>query len=228
MESRLSMRANGHRMTHLTAMARDLLVYALCAVAFPLVLALRHGWSPRANLLCIMWLVHFVRRCYEVAFVHQRKAKLSDVAVVEEVVSGTLYYSGFAVWNAWAVCNLSGDLTSSSLILFVAFLVAEFGNWYHHGILASLKRDAAGNYALPRGGLFEFVAGAHYLCEILSWVIFSISAGTVAAYLFTLVGIMAMSSFSKDKHAYYLKTFDGKNGRPLYPASRTRLIPFLW
>jgi very-long-chain enoyl-CoA reductase len=81
---------------------------------------------------------------------------------------------------------------------------------------------------IPRGFLFERVSCPHYGFEILTWVGFALLAGTWASRAFLLVGAGILASWARTRHVAYLRDFDGREGRELYPQERRALIPGLF
>lgn len=66
--------------------------------------------------------------------------------------------------------NKSGLLQSFVTYACLAtFVVAGLTQSYYHWCLARVKGLGGnlGKYGVPRGGLFEYVACPHYLCEII-------------------------------------------------------------
>lgn len=45
--------------------------------------------------------------------------------------------------------------------------------------------------------------------------------------LFTVLGFIQMAIWALKKHKGYRATWDGKDGKQLYPQHRTAIIPFL-
>ena len=75
----------------------------------------------------------------------------------------------------------------SGLVLFLAGFII---NQDSDGRLVNLRRasgedsDKEARYAIPRGGLFEYVSAANYFGEVVEWAGFAIASGHVAATLF--------------------------------------------
>ena len=113
-----------------------------------------------------------------------------------------------------------------SVVLAGAFVV----QFRSHTILASLRNNKdRETYAIPRGGLFEYVSSPHYLAEIIIYISLGVMSSPMirtlrhaaiwALMLCTIIVNLSVSAIKS--HAWYRRTF--KN----YPKSRRALIPSL-
>lgn len=175
-----------------------------------------------------LWVFHFLRRTVESIWVHRYSGRPIPPA---DYLVEYLYYWGFGAWVATSLASSSYEATSLPLFFtgFALFAVGQVGNTWAHQKLRKL-RPARGlkTRSLPEGGLFSLVACPHYLFEIVTWAGFALLCGTWAAVVFLAVGTVILTGYALSRRAAYLSEFDGKNGRPLYPASRRALIPFLF
>ena len=97
------------------------------------------------------------------------------------------------------------------------------GNVWHDGVLRDLRRSGPpGRYGIPRGGLYEYVSGANFLCEIVEWGGFALAARTPAACVFAASCALNVGPRAVHHHRWYLATFGAR-----YPAHRRALVPFL-
>ena len=102
------------------------------------------------------------------------------------------------------------------------FIVGTLGNFYHHFLLANLRKPGEKEYKIPRGGCFEYVAAPHYLFELVAhlgvamttqhFVSYGMFAG-MTAYL--VERSMAQSDWNRKKIEDY-------------PKSRRHIVPFLF
>ena len=76
-------------------------------------------------------------------------------------------------------------------------------------------------YFLPRGFLFEYVSGANYLGELITWVGFALMTFSLEGLAFALLTFANLCPRARRTHAWYKEHF------PHYPPRRTALIPFL-
>lgn len=184
--------------------------------------------SPIPALLgVLMWSFHFARRTAESAWVHRYgKPRVPWGDIVVEY----FYYWGFATWIALSLTSASYDhsLTWLTIVGALVFIVAESGNARAHRVLRSLRSEGSSARLIPRGFLFERVSSPHYLFEILSWLGFALVTQVWAAYAFLLVGAGILACWARARHAAYLESFDGREGREQYPAKRRALVPGLF
>jgi len=53
-------------------------------------------------------------------------------------------------------------------------------------ILWTLRKPGKTSYKIPRGGLFNYIRGAHYLSKIIEWTGYAIASHSVPAYAFAV------------------------------------------
>lgn len=183
--------------------------------------------SGRA-LVAGLWVFHFLRRTVESLWVHRYSGRPIPPA---DYLVEYLYYWGFGAWIATGFVDPSYEMTSpprfgAGLLLFV---VGQVGNTWAHQKLRKLRAASlVQTRSLPEGGLFSLVACPHYLFEIMTWAGFALLCGTWGALAFFVVGAVILTGYARSRHAAYQKEFDGRDGRPLYPASRRALLPFIF
>ena len=112
--------------------------------------------------------------------------------------------------------------------LIAAFLGSEFMNFLCHKVLRDLRPPGTRKRGIPHGFGFELVSCANYFWEVIAWVCFAVFTKTVPSYVFLLGTVYILSKWSMARHKRYIKEFDGKEGKPLYPKSRKALIPFIY
>ena len=89
--------------------------------------------------------------------------------------------------------------------------------------LRSLRQRNDSSYAVPRGGLFDYVSCANYFGEILEWLGFAIAAGfAYTAIAFLLCTCCALVPRAITHHRWYRDKF-----KEAYPQSRKAIFPFL-
>lgn len=167
---------------------------------------------------------HFLKRCFEVLFLHRYSGNVS----LHAIISIVLGYSAIIGTIHWSVNVYTGKLAlekysivASSIIGLMVFLFGEIGNLYHHYLLKKLRNDSNSEYQIPREGLFKYVSCPHYLFEIISWIgialmsKYLISFGVISFTVFYLVA----RSINTTK--WYKEKF------PNYPENRKSIVPFL-
>jgi very-long-chain enoyl-CoA reductase len=208
----------------LPARAHNTLSYGVAALVLPLCLQ----WSqPETFWIAGAWIFHFARRTAEALFVHRYSGR--PVPPGDYLVE-YLYYWGFAYWIARGLNATAGEestfLLASGLLLFV---LGEAGNaWAHQKLRALRTSFGSSEKKVPRGGAFELVACPHYLFEIMSWSGFAVMTRVTGAFVFLGAGAAILATYARTRHLAYQKEFDGRDGRPLYPATRRALVPLVF
>jgi 3-oxo-5-alpha-steroid 4-dehydrogenase 1 len=87
------------------------------------------------------------------------------------------------------------------------FLLGFFGNVYHDRLLISLRARPGEGYKIPRGGLFEYVSGANFFCEICEWTGFALASGCTSAWAFVFCSACNIGPRALHHHAHYRSTF---------------------
>jgi len=214
------------------------LSYSVAALSLPVTVVILNPASF-TTLPVLFWIFHFLRRTAESLWVHRysgRPVPWSD-ALIEYV-----YYWGFGIWigSSWAgmgpslVEVWSGDaavavtvpLVGVSLGGLVLGLIGEAGNAWAHLALRRLRAQAGSSERrLPSGGLFNLIDCPHYLFEILSWVGFALLTHIVPSWVFLAAVCVILAGYARTRHKRYREEFDGREGRPAYPARRRALLP---
>lgn len=188
----------------------------------PIVSATIFAWSYLAAASLIQWMVygavvlHFTKRALETLFLH----KFSGTVDIKTAAMITFIYSTIA----GAICFFNGQTIPAMDAWFylgiVLFLVGEAGNFYHHKLLADLRKDRAG-YHIPQGGLFKHVACPHYFFELVTWF----GVVMLSRHLFTLIAFLVAAAYliarSLRTRQWYQESFAD------YPRERKCIIPFL-
>nr|XP_025962894.1 3-oxo-5-alpha-steroid 4-dehydrogenase 1 [Dromaius novaehollandiae] len=105
---------------------------------------------------------------------------------------------------------------------FLGWLIGMAINIHSDHILRNLRKPGETGYAIPRGGMFEYVSGANFFGEILEWFGFAIACCTIQSLAFALCTLFILGSRAKQHHQWYLEKFED------YPKSRKILIPFVY
>jgi protein-S-isoprenylcysteine O-methyltransferase Ste14 len=178
-------------------------------------------YLPSASLT--QWLVyaaimiHFLKRTYEVLFLHKYSGPIQPLTFVIIVVTYALIAGLISALNAQAIPAVDALF----VVGIVLFVIGQIGNFYHHKLLADLRKKEDG-YHIPRGGWFEKATCPHYFFELLAWV----GILLLSRHLFTLLAFIAMFGYltarSVKTRQWYRQRF------PDYPAERKNMIPFLF
>jgi very-long-chain enoyl-CoA reductase len=207
----------------------NVISYSLALLVFVVVAALRlssfESAAPLAALVGgAMWVLHFLRRTLESAWLHRYskpRVPLSDV-IIEYA-----YYWGFAAWAAAVLFSKDYAAPDSLFVLLggAVFLLGEAGNAKAHRMLQALRPAGSSARQIPRGFLFNQVSCPHYFFEILSWLGFAVATQSLPSLVFLLLGAAILGGWAHGRHKAYRAEFNGKDGQALYPATRRALLP---
>ncbi len=214
----IRMRYSKFRMqTGIPSQAGMLLIYSV-----PFLGALAASWPNLAALSLVQTivlaavLIHFGKRCLEALFVHKYSGPVDLATSLMIMTFYAIVAVGMAYLNRWPLAAPNG-LFWAGLGLFV---VGIAGNFWHHKLLADLRKGHSG-YAIPRGGLFELVACPHYLFEILTWL----GIALLSQHLFAYLTVLGMGSYLAARSINTLRWYHEKF--PEFPKARKALIPFI-
>lgn len=130
-----------------------------------------------------------------------------------------------------AVAALAAALTAAPAVARLGLVLFGIGNtiqFHSHHLLARLqkrkgKAPAAGDYYIPRGGMFRFVSCPHYFGEIVIYAgLFVASGGRLLPGLALFWVVVNLVLAADATHAWYLRTFAA------YPKRRRALVPFIY
>lgn len=170
----------------------------------------------------VSWLVtaHFFKRCFECLFVHKYSGKMP--------IASSAFISFFYFLLAFS-CTYFVESVPSQLFQewtriwgLRLFCVGIGGNFYHHYLLATLRKPGEKGYKIPRGGLFEYVAAPHYFFELLGWYGVSLTSQHMMVCLFSV----AMTVYLFDRAV--AQTHWNRKKIPGYPSSRGHIVPFVF
>jgi very-long-chain enoyl-CoA reductase len=186
------------------------------------------AWAREVQLTALYaWTVHYAKRELETLFVHRFSHATMPVG---NLLKNCSYYWGFAAYVSYFVNHPlytppPPDLVYSGTCL---FYFMEVGNFTCHWTLRQLRPPGTRVRAIPTGGLFDYVTSPNYTYEIMAWVGFNLMTRTVAGVLFMCAGATQMFIWARGKHRNYVREFDGKDGRGLYPEARKIIVPFVY
>lgn len=170
----------------------------------------------------IQWIVlaavfiHFAKRVLESLFLH----KYSGVAGLLTTILIASFYSTAAYLIGWLNANPIPAVDLWFVVGIVLFLFGIAANFYHHKLLADLRKNSL-DYFIPKGGLFEFVVCPHYLFEIITWLGIALLSRHLAAWLILLFIIDYLSARSIRTLKWYHDKFSD------FPKDRKAILPFI-
>ena len=178
-----------------------------------------------------MLMFHYVKRELESWFVHRFSV---------DTMSYTRLLSNSFVYWIWEGICLGYSLFSPywtppsflpycvKICLITSFFAFEVLNGLGHLNLRNLRPPGTRVRGIPTGLGYDLVSCAHYFYEIICWSVFAIFVHTMAAYVWLIFTCVVLSDWGMTRHLRYIKEFDGKEGRLLYPPERKALIPFIY
>jgi len=175
-------------------------------------------------LTLILWDLHFVKRIFELLFVHKFSA---NTVPLLEGFGTTIYYLSFAIWIAFDLFKgLVRFGPNNAIVVYICsalFLLCVVGNGISHWMLSNNDKET-----IPKGFLFEYVSCPHYFFEMFQWLFFFGSTLLLSSLIFFFASALTVGGFAKDRHKKFHIKFNGQNGMPLYPKSRKAIIPFIF
>lgn len=182
------------------------------------------------QLLCMcLILLHFSKRVLESLFVHRFSSATMPFGNLF-VNCGYYWVLNGAGIGYFLLHPLYSEPKYSELVknaLLFGFFISEVMNGCCHLVQRNLRRPGTKERGIPRGFGFDYVSCANYFWEICAWLCFAVLAHCVTSYVFLAATFWVLRNWAKSRHRRYLKEFDGKEGRQVYPMNRKALIPFL-
>merc|ERR1719311_118353 len=165
----------------------------------------------------VMLFVHFLKRVLEVT-----------VSAGVSSMIGTYYALGTYLIGSVAETTIPSSQQERLVFGSAMFTVGILGNFYHHYLLASLRKNRSGattkRYIAPHGGLFDYVAAPHYLFELMGWLGIAVVANHLNAYLTFGSMCSYLAGRAVSQNAWNQKVFT----KDEWPSSRKNLIPSIF
>lgn len=193
------------------------------------------------GILEAMMLLHFGKRVLEVLFLHD----FSGSPIEDSAHSSSIGF--FYAFQAWLYCRDGAQ--AEGLLLYagmVCFSMGLIGNWYHHLLLARLRKpdvqstidtpaltitkpDIEGTsvtpskYKIPMGGLFGLVTCPHYFFEILGFWGAAIAAFSLVAMSVAFSTTALLTGHAVSTTRWYKEKFGSQ-----WPEHRKHILPFIF
>lgn len=160
--------------------------------------------------------IHFAKRVLESLFLHKYSgpAGLFTTILIASFYSTAAYLIG---WLNREPIPAADGWFIAGIVLFIAGVAANF---YHHKLLADLRKNSL-DYFIPKGGGFEYVICPHYLFEIVTWLGIALLSRHLAAWLILAFIIAYLSARSLRTLKWYHEKFSD------FPKDRKAILPFI-
>ncbi len=168
----------------------------------------------RDSIVANMWLIHFVKRVYEVIYVHNYTRVESRGRFLEWV-----YFNGFGYLITTELEN-DFDFNWANKILVFIWGWSEMQNHICHLYLAQLPNDRDEDKSIPYKGWFKIYTAPNYTFELLSWACFTLVSGSKYSMLFTLCSGYKMYKLANRKKLYYQEIDNNYNNFILIPTRK--------
>ncbi|HEC43919.1 MAG TPA: DUF1295 domain-containing protein [Bacteroides sp.] len=104
------------------------------------------------------------------------------------------------------------------IVLFIAGMAINIKS---DNVLLALRESSKNGYAIPKGGLFNYISCPNFFGEILEWTGFAIMTWSPAALAFALWTYVNLITRARDHHKWYRNRFED------YPQKRKAIIPYI-
>jgi hypothetical protein len=179
--------------------------------------------NGREHLSSFLLILHFGKRVLEVSFLHKYSGTM-PLSIASLIATTYAITSGSVLLQQRTVTAYGGGLP---VIALLGFVVGQAGNFYHHYLLASLRRSGtkgqvvSSRYVLPSGGLFSLCVSPHYFFEVISWFSFGAVCHHLNAYLAALGMACYLAGRSVSNQRWSEDKFDGWK-------RKKNMIPFIF
>ncbi len=180
--------------------------------------------STYAQMLSIIWLIHYFNRTFIYPFRIRTRGKKMPLAITISAVFFNLINAGlngyflsvfeqydsnsFQSWNFYVGISL--------------FIISFITNQISDNILIHLRKPGETGYKIPRGFLFTYISCPNHLSEILQWAGFALMAWNYPATCFLIWTMSNLIPRAASHHKWYKEKFKD------YPINRKALFPKIW
>jgi len=193
-----------------------MLYFPACAYGYSKI----SGNENRADALAHMICAHFAKRCFECIFVHKYSGSMP--AASSAFIS--FFYTLLAFSTSYFVEKIPESAFEEWTLVWGRrlFYLGLAGNFYHHYLLANLRKPGEKGYKVPRGGFFEYVATPHYFFELIGWYGVSLASHHGMVCLFSLAMTIYLVDRAVGQSEWNRKKIRG------YPKTRGHIVPFVF
>jgi 3-oxo-5-alpha-steroid 4-dehydrogenase 1 len=172
-----------------------------------------------------LWVAHYAHRSLIFPWATHTRGKTIPLLIVLSAAFFNVVNAGLnGAYLGWLAKTYPNQwLTDYRFIAGMAMFVAgaAVNIWADYRLIALRSASDATGYAIPRGGLFEFVSCPNHLGEIVQWSGFALMCWNLPALSFAVWTAANLIPRSLSHHNWYLKHFGD------YPRNRHAVIPYL-
>lgn len=184
--------------------------------------------NGREKITALLLSVHFCKRVLESLFLHRYSGTMNGDFLLPVSISYALTAT-IVAYQQRHISNYAGNFANRQMLLagIVLNAVGQFGNLYHHWLLAAMRSNTGGaegdsKYVVPSGGMFKYVTTPHYFFELVAWLGIAFVTQHLNSYLVVLDMLSYLAGRSVATTRWYNAKFEN------YPAERKNLIPFIF
>lgn len=160
--------------------------------------------------------IHFSKRVLESLFLH----KYSGPVGTFTTILIACFYSLAAYIIGWLNRSPIPEMDIWFATGILLFFLGIGGNFYHHKLLADLRKKSL-DYFIPKGGLFKYVVCPHYLFEIITWTGIFLLSRHLGALLVLIFIVAYLTARSLRTLKWYHEKFKK------FPKDRKAILPFI-
>jgi len=179
---------------------------------------------PWSWVFLMIWEIHYLQRAFIYPFLLPENRRRFPALLV---FFGFVFNSVNGYINGWHLFHGAGIYTpewfaSWRFLLGATVFILGLGiNIGSDAVLRNLKKRTGEGYAVPRGGLFDYVASPNYLGEMLEWTGWAVLTWSWAGLAFAVFTFANLFPRAVRNRRWYRENFPG------YPQNRRILIPFI-
>jgi len=154
------------------------------------------------NIIANMWLLHFLKRIYEVVKIHKYNKRLCDYHSLFIYCAKFFYFIIHSILITNEI-DSKFDFNWVNKCLVFIWGWAEMQNHICHLHLSSLHNEFDSDKEIPYGSWFNKYTAPNYTFELLSWLCFTLVSGSLTSMFFTVSLGYILYLYAVDKKIYY-------------------------
>lgn len=199
-------------------------VMEIPAVLTILIIYLTHFKTihPVNGIFLLIWQFHYLYRTFYFPFQIRASKKSFPVAVVLSAVLFNIingYLNGESLFARQALSGIGELNTLHFWMGLLLFLVGFIIHFISDRCILNLRKTDTKEYAIPKGGLFNYVSNPNYFGEFLQWCGWAILTWSLAGLAFALFTLANLLPRGIANHKWYKEKFAD------YPVKRKIFFP---